>query len=150
MTATGGSLAFIRIVGQEKLCLEANKSILIPVQLDKALPYHKAHALVEPYLDSVLPEGVDVSPNLCVYNNGDIDIHEIVLSNCSTNTVQIKNGAVVAQLTPVMVTDSICQIENKNDPASDLRSTAFSSNDREQLNNLVKEYADVMARSELD
>ena len=111
MTATGGSLAFIRIVGQEKLCLEANKSIVIPVQLDKALPHHKAHALVEPYLDSVLPEGVDVSPNLCVYNNGDIDIHEIVLSNCSTNTVQIKNGAVVAQLTPVMVTDSIIYVK---------------------------------------
>ena len=31
LTATGGSLDFIRIVGQEKLCLEANKSIVIPV-----------------------------------------------------------------------------------------------------------------------
>ena len=112
LTAKGGSLAFIRIVGQEKLCLEANKSIVIPVQL--ALPYYKTHALVEPYivfLDFVLPEGVDVSPSLCVYNNGDIDIHEIVLSNCSTNTVQIKNGAVVAQLTPVMVTDSIIYVK---------------------------------------
>ena len=93
-----------------------------------------------------------MSPSLCLYNNGDIDIQEIVLSNCSTNTVQIKNGALVAQLTPVVVTDSICQMENMNDPAPslDLSSTAFSSHDQEQLNNLVKEYADVMARSELD
>ena len=93
-----------------------------------------------------------MSPSLCVHNNGDIDIHEIVLSNCSTNTVQIKNGAVVAQLTPVVVTDSIYQMENMNDPVPslDLSSTAFSSHDQEQLNNLVKEYADVMARSELD
>ena len=152
LTATGGSLAFIRIVGQEKLCLEANKTIVIPVQLDRAMSYHKTHALIEPCLDSVLPEGVDVSLSLCVYNNGDIDIHEIVLSNCSTNTVQIKNGAVVAQLTPVVVTDSICQMENMNDPVPsvDLISTAFSSHDQEQLNNLVKEYADIMARSELD
>ncbi|KAK3741817.1 hypothetical protein RRG08_018517 [Elysia crispata] len=152
LTATGGSLAFIRIVGQEKLCLEANKTIVTPVQLDRAMSYHKTHALIEPCLHSVLPEGVDVSPSLCVYNNGDIDIHEIVLSNCSTNTVQIKNGAVVAQLTPVVVTDSICQMENMNDsvPSLDLSSTAFSSHDQEQLNNLVKEYADIMARSELD
>ena len=78
LTATGGSLAFIRIVGREKLCLEANKTIVIPVQLDRAMSYHKTHALIEPCLDSVLPEGVDVSPSLCVYNNGDIDIHEIV------------------------------------------------------------------------
>ncbi|KAK3789149.1 hypothetical protein RRG08_001542 [Elysia crispata] len=35
-------------------------------------------------------------------------------------------------------------------PSLDLSSTAFSSHDQEQLNNLVKEYADVMARSELD
>ena len=145
-TATGGSLAFIRIVGQEKLFLQANTSVDIPVQLDRALSYHKTHALIEPCLDSVLPEGVDV------YNNGDIDIHEIVLSNCFTNTVQIKNAAVVAQLTPVVVTDSICQMENMNDPVPslDLSSTAFLSHDQEQLNNLVKEFVDVMARSEFD
>ena len=43
-------------------------------------------------------------------------------------------------------------MENMNDPAPslDLSSTAFSSHDQEQLNNLVKEYPDVMARSELD
>ncbi|KAK3734962.1 hypothetical protein RRG08_038985 [Elysia crispata] len=124
----------------------ANTSVDIPVQLDRALSYHKTHALIEPCLDSVLPEGVDV------YNNGDIDIHEIVLSNCFTNTVQIKNAAVVAQLTPVVVTDSICQMENMNDPVPslDLSSTAFLSHDQEQLNNLVKEFVDVMARSEFD
>ena len=58
----------------------------------------------------------------------------------------------MAQLTPVVVTDSICQMENKNDPVPslDLSSTAFSSHDQEQLNNSVKEYVDIMVRSELD
>ena len=43
-------------------------------------------------------------------------------------------------------------MENMNVPAPslDLSSTAFSSHDQEQLNNLVKEYSDVMTRSELD
>ena len=95
---------------------------------------------------------MDVSPSLDAYIDGDIDTHEIVLSSCSTNNVQLQNAVVVGELTPVVVTDSICQMENMNgpDPRLDLSFTAFSSHDQEELNNLMKEYADIMARSELD
>ena len=139
VNATGGSVAFVRFAGHDKLYLEASRPTVVPVQLDKALSCHQTYALVEACLDSALPEGVEVSPISCVFYDVDIDTHQIVLSNCSTYTAQLQNGVVVVQLTPVVVTESISQIETTNRLALslDLSSIDFSRHDQEQLNNLV-------------
>ena len=49
-----------------------------------------------------------------------MDTYEIVLSNCSANSVQHQNGAIVSQTTPVEIIDSISHIESMNDRAFSL------------------------------
>ena len=152
LAAAGGSLAFIQLAGQGPVCLEANRSVAVPVRLDRALPYHQTHALVESSMDSVLPDGIEVSPSLCVYSRGRMDTSEIVLSNCSDSAVRLEAGALVAQLTPVVVTNSIPLNHKQTDSAitPDLTSSALQNHHQEKLRNLVTEYTDVMARDELD
>ena len=81
-----------------------------------------------------------------------MDTSEIVLSNCSDSAVRLEAGALVAQLTPVVVTNSIPLNHRQTDSAitPDLTSSAFQNHHQEKLRNLVTEYTDVMARDELD
>ncbi|GFR77250.1 Pol polyprotein [Elysia marginata] len=152
LSAAGGSLAFVQLAAKGPLCLKANTSVAVPVRLDRPMPYHQTHAIVEPCVDSVLPAGVEVAPGLCVYDGRNIDSSEVVLNNCSSSTVRLEVGALVAKLSPVIVTGDAPQGDELSDSITspDFGATAFSSHNQELLRNLVTEYANVMARNELD
>lgn len=142
-----GSIATLKYVGQHAALLPAGCTVPLSVSLDNFLGYPPTHVVVEACRASALPGDVEVSPTLhCFQGHGDFSV---MLHNTSSQTFKVQPGAIVAQMSPVIVAD-ISVLSDSSRVLPDLSLVDVPPADKEMLQRLVEEYADVFSQNDLD
>lgn len=92
-----------------------NQSVNIKGYIDKELNFHDTCAILQETEDSALPRFVDVTPSVIQYSYNNNYKEVIVnISNITTVTVTISPSAILCELQPVTIGDSVSEkLENK-------------------------------------
>ena len=118
--------------------------IELPLQSSMCADHPMTHALVEGIPGASESSPLDIAPSLHVF--GSSAPIQVSIRNAASHPVRISSGSKVAQLTPVVVA-SLSQSEQV---LPDVKNTMVSPEDREGLEALIQQYADVFSQHDLD
>ena len=100
-------LAIIRCAETTRVTIGPNQSVNVKGYLDKELEFNSTCAIIQECQDSSLPDFIDITPTVINYNfksNGEVDV---CCSNLTTNSVTISPKAVLCEVQPVTVDESV-------------------------------------------
>lgn len=91
-----------------------NQSVNIKGYIDKDLNFHDTCAILQETEDSALPRFVDVTPSVIQYSYNNNKEVKVNISNITTVTVTISPSAILCELQPVTIGDSVSEkLENE-------------------------------------
>lgn len=147
-------LAIVRNAEISKVTIHPNQSIDIKGYTDKELNYHPTCAILQETEDSQLPEFIEISPSVTQFvyqKNGEIRVN---LSNLSSNTVTISPRAILCELQPVTVDNTVFNnIENSNSYnifENVHIETNLSREQNTQIRELLMKHKNIFSTSETD
>lgn len=140
-------VALLQCRSDKKIELPPNTRATIPTNLHQALCGLAMHVMVEDTPESQLPSEVDVSPTLHFYDGTTTSDIPAVIENCSTRTVWIRPGDVIAHVTPVILTS---MIEKKQAVLLPVISQGLTAPQRQQVEKILNEYQDVFSQNSTD
>ena len=100
-------LAIIRCAETTRITIGPNQSVNVKGYLDKELEYISTCAIIQECQDSSLPDFVDITPTVIQYSykaNGEVNVN---CSNLTTNSVTISPKAVLCEVQPVTIDESV-------------------------------------------
>jgi hypothetical protein len=100
-------LAIIRSAEKSKIRIGPNQTVDIKGYKDKELEYQPTCAIVQELEESSLPSFLYITPTVTQYtyrNNREIIVN---ISNLTTNTVTISPRAILCELQPVVIDESV-------------------------------------------
>ena len=146
-------IAVVRCAERKTVTLGPNESKTIRGYTDKELNYHATCGLLQETSESPLPDFVDITPTVVLYENKKHMDMEVNLTNLTTNTITISPKMIVCEMQPV-------EIENLHDNREndDLEhiwkevhlNLTLPTEEQLQLKELLKKHEDIFSRSETD
>lgn len=147
-------LAIIRSAENSKLSIGPNQSVSIKGYLDKELEYNPTCAIIQEAKDSSLPEYIDVTPGVMQYNYKKNKEVYVTLSNLTTNSVTISPKAILCEVQPVCVDESVFdRLENQTSKKifDEIHiDSNLTPEQNEQVKSLLLQHVDVFSKDDSD
>ena len=103
----------VRCAETSRITIGPNQSVNVRGSLDKKLEYSPTCAIIQECQESALPDCIDVTPTVIQNNYKESSELTINLSNLTTNSITISPKAVLCEVQPVTVDESVFdKIEN--------------------------------------
>lgn len=143
-------LAVIRCAETSKVIIGPNQSVTMKGYVDKKLEYSPTCAIIQECQDSSMPDFIDVTPTVINYNykkNGEISVN---VSNLTTNAVTVSPKAIIGEVQPVTVDESVFEKLEKQTSDKIFDEIHIGSNltseQNEQVEALLKQHMDVFSK----
>ena len=147
-------IATVRNAESHRIRLGPNQSINIRCTTDKELDHTPTCAIVTETKDSSLPSYVDLTPTVIHFTHGCKKEILVNVSNLTTNTVNISPRAVIAELQPVTIDDSVYEdIESgsRNNPLQDIHiGDGLTKDQDKQIRDLLNKHSDIFSTGDTD
>ena len=147
-------IAIVRSAETKRLTIGPNQSINIKGYLDKEMEFNHTCAIIQECEDSTLPDFIDVTPTVIQYqhrNNGEIMIS---LSNLTTNSVTISPKAILGEVQPVTVDESVFERMEKETTKKIFDEihidSKLSAEQDEQVKSLLKKHINIFSTHDAD
>ena len=147
-------IAIVRSAETTKLTIGPNQSISVKGYLDKQMEFNPTCAIIQECEDSTLPDYIDVTPTVIQYehrNNSELMVN---LSNLTTNSVTISPKAILGEVQPVSIDESVFEkIEKKTSKKifEEIHiDSKLTSEQNEQVESLLKTHIDVFSTHDAD
>lgn len=147
-------IAIVRSAETTKLTIGPNQSINMKGYLDKQMEFHSTCAIIQECEDSTLPDFIDVTPTVIQYehrNNGEIIVN---LSNLTTNSVTISPKAILGEIQPVTVDESVFERIERETSRKVFEEIHIDSKltpeQNEQVESLLKKHIGVFSTHDAD
>ncbi|XP_071142173.1 uncharacterized protein [Mytilus edulis] len=146
-------LAVVKSAETHAITIPANSQVVINGYLDKQLQQQQMCAILQPTLNSALPEDLDIMPTVITYDcqqRGSIPIH---ISNVTTRTVTLQPRALICEIQPVDIEDIVTPEEKEfKDIMKDIKLPMddLTDDDYERGKELIHRYQDIFFKGDDD
>ena len=142
-----GSLATLVCAESEPVRVPTGSTVSVSVRFSEVIDFPTAHVVVEKSQSSNVDPGLDITPSLHLMSNR--LPFDIMVSNYSNEVKHVHTGAIVAQVTPVVLTDITPEPSEHTEWKLPDCSTAEEEY-REGLKSLVYSFRDIFSQSDAD
>ena len=136
------------------MIIGSNQSINVKGYLDKQMEFKPTCAIIQECEDSTLPDYIDITPTVIQYQYRNNDEIMVNISNLTTNSVTISRKAIIGEVQPVTVDESVFEkIEQKSTQKIFDEIHIYSSLTQEQnerVEALLKKHIDVFSVHDAD
>lgn len=94
-------LAVIKSAETQKVLLKPNTETIVRRYLDKEIPYNPTCCLIQPTVNSIIPDEIDITSTVVLYTYGETKAIDVHFTNVSTTTIAVPPGAILCELQPV-------------------------------------------------
>jgi hypothetical protein len=150
-------LGLVRSAEMERIKVPPNSSIAISGYVDDEINYPVTSALLQPTRSSHIPEDIDVEPSVVLYRHKQTGPVTVRISNITTRTVLIPPRAVLCELQPVTVEESLSDTLRTDVPETvplldqvTIDGADLSREQRERLEALIIQYSDIFSHGDDD
>ena len=144
-----GTLSLLRYRGPTPITLAPNTMMALPVSADECSDYPVSHVLVEETPNSNLPGDIEVSPSVQLFKDSDTKF-KATIANTSIRTMNIIPGAIIAQISPVTLSDTKNDVEVQSLLLPDLTSSEATPIQRQKLQSVFESHTDVFSQGDHD
>lgn len=158
-----GRLALVKSNQRAKILLRSNRTMTIQCIVDKKVYMSNCLAILQPSKDSMLPNGVEITPSVSDY--GSTDTIDVVITNHTFNPVVIPSLSIICELqwctldaglgteSPQYVSN-VCassQLQSSNIlTAFDLGNSNISPTQLSQIQSLLNDNSDIFSLNDND
>jgi len=149
-------LGLIRCAEVSKITLGPNETKYIHGYIDKELEYHSTCAIIQETESSTLPDYIDIASGVIHYNYKKNDKVTVNISNLTTNTVTISPKAIIAEIQPVDVDQTVLDDLNDDQPPEDETFSKIhieeelNAEKKEMLMELLNKHKDIFSKGDTD
>lgn len=151
-------LGIVKSAENKNITLLPNTTKTIAGFVDKGLNYPTTCALLQPTLNSVITDDLDLCPSLITYQGTGKGFIDVTISNCSTRTVTIPPKSIVCEIQPVKIEDEVKvpnptqRSQHETNILNDVKisSDSLSQEKQTELENLLLKYKDVFSQGDTD
>ena len=147
-------IAIVRFAETSRITIGPNQSVNVRGSLDKKLEYSPTCAIIQKCQESALPECIDVTQTVIQYNykeNSDLTIN---LSNSTTHSITISPKALLCEVQPVTVDESVFDKIENGASKKIFEEIHIDSNlppdQKESVEALLKKHIDVFSKHDSD
>ena len=151
LTKNCNRIAVVRSAERDRMIVHPNEQVTVRGYIDRAQPYHKTCALLQPHTDTDCL--LDLTPSLISYAYRETEPVQVTFSNVTTHTVTLNPKTVLCEVQPVTITeldDLPEEVRQNLFSQIDIDSEHLSAEQQEEVQNLVSEYHDIFSKHDED
>ena len=140
-----GSIGTLHVCETDKIQIMANSVARVPVKVHCLMDHPSTHVIVEDSSSSSIGD-LKISPTLHIFDRDITKNYTISVTNPTASTVTIEPGALIAQISPVILTNN----SESTDSILPEISSDLSDNDKQVITNLLESYSDIFSQHDGD
>ena len=149
-------LSILKSAETDRVIIPPNGCVVINGYMDRKLPYHQVLAMLQATKRSSIPTDLDITPSLHLYDYDSSYMVPVEISNITTRTVSISPKAILCELQPVTVLDTVLPESATTTP--DVRQILDQVNiskdvtieEQNGCKDLISEFSDIFSKSSTD
>ena len=149
-------LSILKSAETDRVIIPPNGCVVINGYMDRKLPYHQVLAMLQATKRSSIPTDLDITPSLHLYDYDSGYMVPVEISNITTRTVSISPKAILCELQPVTVLDTVLPESATTTP--DVRQILDQVNiskdvtieEQNGCKDLISEFSDIFSKSSTD
>jgi len=144
-------VAVIRSAENVKKTIYPNETVTLRGFVDKAQPYQRTCALLQPLRN--VNVDLDLQPSLISYNGKGTDSVDVTFSNLSTRTVTLNPRTLLCEVQPVDITcldDTPTNVQDSLLAELDINTTRLTPDQQKRGINVIMNFEDIFSRDEAD
>ena len=137
-----------------RIIIGPNQSVNVKGYIDKELEYIPTCAIIQECQDSSLPDFIDITPTVIQYSykaNGEVNVN---CSNLTTNSVTVSPKAILCEVQPVRVDESVFEKMEKEASKKIFEEvhidSKLTSEQNDQVESLLRKHIDVFSKHDGD
>jgi len=151
LTKNHHRVALIRSAETTRKTVHPNETITLRGFVDKAQPYHRTCALLQPLRNVNID--LDLQPSLISYSGRNTGIVDVTYYNLSTHTVTLQPRSLLCEVQPVDITSLEDQPSNVQDSLLaelDIDNSRLTEEERQRGIDVILRYEGIFSRDEAD
>lgn len=147
-------LAVVRCAETTKVTIGPNQSINVKGYLSKELEFNPTCAIIQECQDSSLPDFIDITPTVIQYSFKSNSQVNVCCSNLTTNSVTISPKAILCEVQPVTVDESVFERIEKESSKKIFEEVHIDSRltpeQNDKVESLLRKHMDVFSKDDGD